>query len=134
MFALKQIIKFPTPITCRNTFLIAHILASIPSQISLHCVINVSASDHQIIYCTRKIHKIKTWGVHKDTTFCSFKKYTVDAYKDALKKVNFLNYELFNGVNEAYSNFFQKVRIVVDKIAPCKNKKVKANTQKMEKS
>ena len=36
--------------------------------------------------------------------------------------------------NEAYSNFFQKVRIVVDKIAPCKNKKVKANTQKMEKS
>ena len=73
-------------------------------------------------------------GVHKHITFRSFKKYTVDAYKDALKKVNFLNYELFNGVNEAYSNFFQKVRIVVDKIAPCKNKKVKANTQKMEKS
>ena len=28
-------------------------------------------------------------------------KYTVDAYKDALRKVNFPNYELFNDINEA---------------------------------
>ena len=34
-------------------------------------------------------------------TFRLFKKYTVDAYKDALKKVNFPNYELFNDINEA---------------------------------
>ena len=33
MFGLKQIIKSPTPITCRNTSLIDHILASIPSQV-----------------------------------------------------------------------------------------------------
>ena len=59
-----------------------------------------------------------------------FKKYSVDPYKDALKKVNFPNYELFNDVNEAYSNFFQKIRIVVDSIAPYKTKRVKANTQK----
>ena len=60
-----------------------------------------------------------------------FKKYTVDAYKDALKKANFPNYKQFNDVNEAYSNFFQKIRIVVDNIAPCKTKMVKANTQKL---
>ena len=70
------------------------------------------------------------WGVHKHIIFRSFKKYTVDAYKDALKKVNFPNYELFNDVNEAYSNFFRKIRIVVDSIAPFKTKMVKANTQK----
>ena len=75
-------------------------------------------------------NKIKTGAVHKHITFRSFKKYTVDAYKDDLKKVNFPNCELFNDINEAYSNFFQKVRIVVDSIAPCKTKKVKANTQK----
>ena len=69
------------------------------------------------------------WGVHKHIIFRLFKKYTVDAYKDALKKVNFPNYELFNDVNEAYSNFFQKIRIVVDSIAPYKTKRVKANTQ-----
>ena len=59
-----------------------------------------------------------------------FKKCTVDAYKDASKKVNFPNYKLFNDVNEAYSSFFQKIRIFVDSIVPCKTKKVKANTQK----
>ena len=75
-------------------------------------------------------NKIKTGAVHKHITFRSFKKYTVDAYKDDLKKVNFPNCELFNDINEAYSNFFQKVRIVVDSIAPCKTKRVKANTQK----
>ena len=69
-------------------------------------------------------------GVFTNITFCSFKKYTIDAYKDALKKVNFPNYKLFNDINEAYSNFFQKIMIVVDNIAPCKTKRVKANTEK----
>ena len=130
MFGLTQMIKSPTRITCKNTSLIDHILASISSQVSQHGVINVSVSDHQLICYTRKINKIKTGGVHKHITFHSFKKYTTDAYKDALKKVNFPNYKLFNDVNEAYSNFFQKIRIVIDSIAPCKTKRVKANTQK----
>ena len=47
-----------------------------------------------------------------------------------MKKINFQNYELFTDLNEAYSNFFQKIRIVVDNIAPCTTKRVKANTQK----
>ena len=101
MFYLKQLVKSPTRITCRNTSLIGYILASIPLRISQHDVINVSVSDHQLVYCTRKINKIKTGGVHKHITFRSFKKYTVDAYKDALKKVNFPNYELLNDINEA---------------------------------
>ena len=129
-FGLKQIIRSLTRITCRNTSLIDHILGSIPSRVPQHGVTNVSVSDHQHIYCTRKINKIKTGAVYKHITFCSLKKYTVDAYKDALKKVNFPNYELFNDVNEAYSNFFQKIRIVVDSIAPFKTKRAKVNTQK----
>ena len=31
---------------------------------------------------------------------------------------------------KAYLNFFQKIRIVIDSIAPCKTKRIKANTQK----
>ena len=120
---LRKIIKSPTS-------LINHILASIPSRVSQHGVINASVSDHQLIYCTRKINKSKTGGVHKHITFHSFKKYTVDAYKDALNKINFPNYELLDDVNEAYSNFFQKIRIGVDSIAPYKTKNVKANIQK----
>ena len=104
LFGLKQIIKPPKRITCRNTSLIDHILLSIPSRVSQHGVINVNVSDHQLIYFTRKINKIKTGGVRKHITFRSFKKYTVDAHKNVLKKVNFPNYKLFNDANEAYSN------------------------------
>ena len=45
-------------------------------------------------------------GVLKQITFRSIKKYTVDAYKDALKKISFPNYKLFNDLNETYSIFF----------------------------
>ena len=57
MFGLEQIIKSPTCITCRNISLIDHILVNIPSQISQHGVVNFCVSDHQLIYCTRKINK-----------------------------------------------------------------------------
>ena len=87
MFGLKQIIKSPKRITCRNTSFTDHILASIPSRVSQLGVINVSVSDHQLIYCTKKINKIKTGGVHKLITFRSFKKYTVDAQFPKLRTI-----------------------------------------------
>ena len=35
-----------------------------------------------------------------------------------------------HGVNAAYSDFFQKIMTVIDKIAPFKTKRVKGNIQK----
>ena len=58
------------------------------------------------------------------------KSYTIDSYKEALKQLNFPNYETFDDVNGTYSNFFQKIMTVIDKIAPYKNKRIKVNTQK----
>ena len=77
MFGLKQIIKSPTLMTCRNTSLTDHILANILSQISQHGAINVSVSDHQLIYCTMKINKVKPRDVHKHISFRLFTKYTL---------------------------------------------------------
>ena len=56
--------------------------------------------------------------------------YTADYYKEALKQIGFPNYENFGDVNEAFSNFFQKLMTVIDKIAPYKSNRVKGNTQK----
>ena len=54
------------------------------------------------------------------------KNYAADCHKENLKQVDFPNYE--NGdANEGYSNFFQKLMIVTDKIAPYKSKWVKGN-------
>ena len=129
MFGLTQIIKSPTRIACSSTSLIDHILASLPDRISQEGVMNVGLSDHQLIYCIRKISRVKTRGVHKIIRFCSRKNYAVDAYKNALKKINFPNYEYFEDVNRAYSDFFQKLMTVIDNIAPCKTKRVRGNTQ-----
>ena len=54
---------------------------------------NAGLSDHQLIYYTRKISRVKTEGVHKKIKFRSLKNYAVDAYKNALRKINFSNYE-----------------------------------------
>ena len=43
------------------------------------------------------------------TNFCSLKIYSIVAYEEALKKVKFPNYENFININEAYSNFIQKL-------------------------
>ena len=62
--------------------------------------------------------------------FLSFKNYTAESDKVARKQLSFPNYETFDDVNEAYSNFFQKIMTVADKIGPYRNKWVKGNTQK----
>ena len=82
-------------------------------------------------FCTRKVSRLKTGGFHKYLNFRLFKNYTVEYYnKSLIKQLDLRNYETFNVVNGVYSNFFQKIMTVIDKIAPCRNIWVKRNTQK----
>ena len=62
-------------------------------------------------------------------SFPSLRNYCTVTYEEALKKVKFFNYENFGNINEAYSNFIQKLTSVIDKIAPCKTKRVKGNSK-----
>ena len=130
MHGLKQLIQSPTRVTCSTSTLIDHILTSAPSRVSQKGVINVGVSDHQLIFCTKNISRIKTGGAHKYLNFRSLKNYTTDYYKEALKQIDFPNYKNVGDVNEAYLNFFQKLMTVIDKIASYKSKRVKGNTQK----
>ena len=57
--------------------------------------------------------------------FCSFNNHTIDSYE----KINFPEYKNFDNVNDAYSNFIQKLMEVIDKVAPVKNKRIKRNSQ-----
>ena len=109
MHGLKQLIQSLTRVTCSTSTLIDPILTSAPSRVSQKGVINVGVSDHQLIFCTRKISRIKTGGAHKYLNFRSLKNYTADYYKEALKEIDFPNNETFGDVNETYSNFFQKL-------------------------
>ena len=83
---------------------------------------NTGLSDHQTIFCTRKTKKR---GIHRQISFRSFKKYSVDEYEKALGQVIFPNYEKYSNLNKAYNNFFQWVVEVVNKIAPSKTVSIK---------
>ena len=103
-------------------------MASFPDRVTQRGILNVGLSVDQLIYCARKITRIKT-GVYKQIKFRSFKNYTIDGYEKSLVKINFPEYKSFDNVNDAYSNFIQKLMEVIDKVAPVKNKRIKRNSQ-----
>ena len=69
MHSLKQLIQFPTRVTCSTSTLTDHVLASFPLRASQKGFIKVGLSDHQLIFCTRKISKFKTGGIYKYINF-----------------------------------------------------------------
>ena len=107
MFGLKQLIEVPTRVTCSSSTIIDHILANFPNRVLRQGVIDVGLSDHQIIYCTRKISRIKR-GTHKEIRCCSLKNYSADSYEEALGRVDLPHYHNFENINDAYSNLFRK--------------------------
>ena len=84
--------------------------------------------NYQLICCTRKITRIERGG-HEQIKFRFFKNYTIDGYKKALVEINFPVYKNFDNVNDAYSNFIQKLTEVVDKVMPVKNKRITKNSE-----
>ena len=127
-FSLHQLIKVPTRITCNSATIIDHILASYPERVTQQGIIDVGLSDHQLIFCTRKISRIKR-GTHKHIKFRSFKHYSADLLKETLTSINFPNYQNFNGATEPYDDFIQKIMVAIDKVAPIKERRIKHNSQ-----
>ena len=122
MYDLKQLIKSQTSVICSTSTLIHHILAIFPSSVSQKGVIDIGISNHQLIFCTQK-----KGGIRKYLNLQSFKNYTVDSYKEAIKELEFSK-KLLNTF--AYCNFFQNMMTVTDKIASYRNNRIKQNTKK----
>ena len=57
---LKQLTKHPTRITCHTSTLIDHIITNCEENVTQSSVSNTSLSDHELIFCTRKIKRLKT--------------------------------------------------------------------------
>ena len=74
-FSLKELIQEPTRVTSSTSSLLDHILRNSGWKVSQKGVIDVGLSDHQLIYCTRKIVRAKT-NVHNQIRVRSLKNYT----------------------------------------------------------
>ena len=90
LIALSMVVQ---SIFSNSSSILEHILASFPDRVSQSDVVDVGISDHQLIYCTRKTARIKSY-CQKQITFRSLKKYSPEAYEEALRKLSFPNYEL----------------------------------------
>ena len=91
-------------------------------------MIDVGISDHQLIYCTRKIKRIKH-NMHNQIQVQSLKKYSAEIFTNALKTVQFPNFNIFLNVNVAYSNLLNKISDTIDSVAPITEIRIKNNTQ-----
>ena len=94
---LKQLIKHTTRITCHTSTLIDHIITNCEEKVTQSGVIDTSLSDHQLIFCTRKIKRVKT-NNHKQISFRSLKNYSMEIFERELKNIAFPNYEKFSDV------------------------------------
>ena len=126
-FSLKQLISSPTRITCSSSTIIDHILTNTTNIISQSGVIDLGISNHNIIFLTRKMKKIKL-NHHTYIKYRSFKIYSLSEFEERLKLVNFPNYLKFDKIDSAYSNFLKTLMTVIDSLAPSMGKRIKGRT------
>ena len=91
-------------------------------------MVDTGLSDHQLIYCTRKVNRTK-FSTHKYIRTRSLKNYSQSLYLEKLNEINFPDYSKFKDVTDAYSDFIGKVTSVIDQIVPMKEIRVKNNSQ-----
>ena len=105
-----------------------HVLTTSADKVSQFGVVDTGLSDHQLIYCTRKITRTKS-DLHKCIKTRSLKNCSQTLSLDKLKKTNFPDYSNFKDINDAYSDFTGKVTSVIDEIVPTKEIRIKNNSQ-----
>ena len=88
-FSLKEIIQEPTRIISTTSSLLDHMLTNASWEMSQKGVIDVGLSDHQLIYCTRKILRTKP-NMHDPIRVRSLKKYTLELLIKEIKRLIFL--------------------------------------------
>ena len=128
MHGLKQLIESPTRITEKTSSLLDHILTNVHEKISQSGVIDVGLSDHQMIYCTRKIWKQK-FKDHKDITIRSLKNYSQEIFINSLTELKYPSYSQFTDIDFAYEDFISKTISVVDKLLRKKRFVLRAATR-----
>ena len=121
-YSLEQLISVPARITESTATLIDHVLTNPPHKIIQSGVIEMSLSDHELIYCTRKTAKLKS-NKHNQLNIRTIKNYTAENFIELLNKIDFLNYQTFSCVNKAYLDFITKLITAIDTLCPSKKNK-----------
>ena len=125
---MVQLIAQYTRVCTVSQTIIDLILTNDLTKISRSGVIQCSLSDHDIIYCTRKLHKSAV-NCHNTIRFRSLKNYTCEALNAALEKLDWSKVTNCTSTEEAWACFKSTFLSVVDILAPMKVIRMKVRTQ-----
>ena len=117
-FSLKQLISCPTRISCSSPTIIDHILASQPENVSQKRSLALKFRIVSLYFVLGKLLKLRQDHIKKSISA----HWRITLFLKPWKRGNFLIMKTFFKINEAYSNFIQKLTSVIDEIAPCKAK------------
>ena len=129
LFSLSQLFHDFT--TCRiseTCTIIDLILVSDSHKISQSGVIDCCLSDHQIIYCTRKVTKDSV-GKQNNAEIRSLKNYSKEAFQQQLLGCDWNPVLLNDDVNQAWNAFKCIFMSAIDNIAPLKLVRIKQRTE-----
>ena len=128
MYNLAQLISAPTRITTYTSSVIDLIFVSDPNKISQSGVGDVCTSDHQLIYCTRKLTQTPIHE-HKWMKIRSFKNYSKNILETKLGEVDWSMVINKENVEDAWKLFKSTFIKVIDSVAPLKTVRVKQRSE-----
>ena len=123
-FSLSQLIGTPTRITCNSSTLLDHILTNAPHKITNSGTYETGISDHDFIFCTSKT-QITTYNTHNYVYFRCFSNYLIENLENKLRSLEFPDYSNFDSVDNAYSDFINRLITAIDSCAPSRKKRTK---------
>ena len=124
IFDLKQIITEPTRITDTSETAIDSICTSDVGNVSQSGVLPCKLSDHNVIFCTRKLMKCQFKG-HNNVQLRIMKGYDKDVFVDKLSRLDWAKVTSLTNVNDSWKMFLQ----IQDSVAPVKNVRLKQRTE-----
>ena len=125
---LKQIITEPTRSTDTYETAIDLICTSDVVNVSQSGVLPCKLSDHNVIYCTRKLMKCQFKG-HNNVQLRIMKGYDKDVFVDKLSRLDWAKVTSLTNVNDSWEMFHEMFLQILKCVAPVKNVRLKQRTE-----
>jgi len=127
IYGFEQLINEPTRTTQTSSTLIDLVLTNHPEKITKSGVVQLGISDHDLIYCVRKINRNLKHG-HKEINYRNFKSFDIEIFKECLRQAPWDQFYSCNDANKAWELWKNNFIDALNRHAPIKKKRIKKNS------
>ena len=123
-FGCEQLVAEPTRITPTTASIIDHIFTNMGEMVQGSGVVVAGFSDHLATFCSRKLSK-QVFSGSVSRKIRSFRDYSKDGFNHELSKIDWSSVLLSMDVNYCLTEFNRLFSLVIDKVAPFKEVRVR---------